>query len=149
MQHHRRLSKDKTDKLTLKDATAARKAFIIPCYYVIASVVGLTGLTVISRDGLSFAKGVLHYFACERHGLNYNNPCDRSRFEKLHRPGLVAISFVLFGLFPVVNFIFTTNFSELIETLTTHCCRRKVVVKEKESLLGKDTQTSDGEMSSN
>ena len=63
---------------------------------------------------------ILLYFNCERNGANPN--CNRGSFENESYPGLTALSYVLLGLFPAVNFLYVINFKEL-----SCWCRKKVL----------------------
>ena len=53
------------------------------------------------------------YFTCELPGIDPQNPCDQSRFQSLLNPELNCISYILLGLFPVVNLIFAVNAEEM------------------------------------
>ena len=109
----------------LKLSSAQSKLLFVLCYYVIITLVSLTGLTIASREGPAFAKEVVRYFTCELRGYNPSHPCDRSQLDKRHHPGLVSISFIFVGLYPLVNFFFTTNLTEVKDSLVKRCCSRE------------------------
>ncbi len=138
------MSKETDEKQGIKISSAESKILFILCYYVVMTVIALSGLTIISWKGPAFVQAYFHYFLCERAGYNPDSPCDRSKIDDLHQAGLVAISFIFVGLFPVINFIFTANFREFANALTK-CCHRKQEIesnKERQSLISKDSVKS-------
>ena len=66
-----------------------------------------------------FAEHLTDYFVCEAGGVDPNNPglCDglRDAFREFSYPQLVAASFVLLDIFPLVFLLYTVNFAELKE----------------------------------
>ena len=120
----------------LKLSSAQSKLLFVLCYYVIITLVSLTGLTIASREGPAFAKELIRYFGCELRGYNPSHPCDRSQLDKRQHPGLVSISFIFVGLYPLVNFFFTTNLTEVKDAVVKRCCPR-AEGEESKSLMGK------------
>lgn len=92
------------------------KLFIILSYYVIFGVVGLTSYSA----GLSARKereeDLIEYFACEARGSG--NSCSKSEVSQLDIESLVIVSFILTGLYPVVNLIYVIQVTELKQK----CC---------------------------
>ena len=88
-------------------------------YYVILAVIALLAFSLTTRDENQFATEVLHYFECERKGVDPDNPCDTSGYTSLPDVAITSISYILLGLFPSVNFIFVINVRELKQQLKT------------------------------
>ena len=105
------LFRAKQSKNPFKVGTAERKLLIIFCYYVVLGVIALTTFTVTTRNVELFTEELGQYFLCEAVGPE--DPCDRSGFEELTHPELVAVSYVLLGIFPVFNVVFAVNVNEL------------------------------------
>ena len=82
-------------------------------YYVILAVIALLAFSLTTRDGDRFISEVLSYFECERKGVDPDNPCDTSGYISLLNVAITSISYILLGLFPLVNFIFVINVREL------------------------------------
>ena len=123
------------DILTGIQATSAyrlgpieKRILIIFLYYVFMNVLTLTTFTIFSRNTQAFAREVLLYFVCEQNGINPSHPCDRSKFESLKDivPGL--LSFVLLGIFPFVNLVFTMSTKELRDRFKRCLQTRKPIV---------------------
>ena len=86
---------------------------IVFVYYVILAVIALLAFSLTIRDGDRFIKEVLLYFQCESKGVDPANPCDTSGYTVVLNVALTSLSYILLGLFPVVNFIFVINVREL------------------------------------
>ncbi len=132
-------SKETDEKEGIKISSAESKILFILCYYVLMTVVALSGLTIMSWKAPAFVQAYHQYFLCERAGYNPDSPCDRSGIDDLHEAGLVASSVIFVGIFPIVHFIFTANFREIAMALTKCCHRKQHSNKETQSLIGKGT----------
>ena len=94
--------------------TAERKILIVFVYYIFLSVLALLTYSQATRDAEPFISELLSYFECERKGVDVNMPCDTSGYERfIVNIVLSTISFVLLGLYPVLNLIFVIDFQEL------------------------------------
>lgn len=93
--------------------TAERKILIVFVYYVILAVIALLAFLMTIRDEEKFIHELGIYFVCERKGHDPDNPCDTSGYTKVLHVGLTTLSFILLGLFPMVNFMFVISVREL------------------------------------
>ena len=103
----------KLSKSPFKIDTAERKILIIFCYYVILGVIVLITFSFATRNDGRLLEELTGYFTCELPGIDPQNPCDRSRYQSLLNPELNCFSYVLLGIFPVVNLIFAVNVEEI------------------------------------
>ena len=103
----------KLSKSPFKIDTAEKKILIIFCYYIILGVIGLVTFTFATRNDDRILEEIAGYFTCELPGIDPLNPCDRSRYQALLDPELNCFSYILLGLFPVVNLIFAVNADKL------------------------------------
>ena len=138
MQHHG-LFKTSLRQSKNKIGTAERKILIVFVYYVIVIVVVVLGASLRVRDRDRTSNEIQCYFQCESRGVDPSNPCDTSGYFNIVTITMSTISFILLGLFPLVNFIFVVNIGELKE----HCvklfpCLFKKSIKQEE----KNTTTS-------
>ena len=101
--------------------TAERKLLIVFVYYVVLTVVALTAFTLIVQDAEKLISARLLYFQCESKGIDPDNPCDPNIHIKLDHVALTSLSYILLGLFPVVNFVFVISVRDLKETLRKRC----------------------------
>lgn len=124
------------------------KILFVVCYYMLITVVAMSGLTIVSWKSHAFVKALFSYFLCQRSGFNPANLCDRDGINQLHHAGLVAVSFIFIGLLPLVNFFFTANFRETAIALSKCCSRSRQEEpgqkmepskREQQSLITKDT----------
>ena len=97
--------------------TAERKLLIVFVYYVVLTVISITAFTLIVQDADRLFLARLQYFECKRKGVDPNNPCDPNIHIKLEHVALTSLSYILLGLFPVVNFVFVISVRELKEQL--------------------------------
>ena len=113
----------KQSKQPFKIGTAERKILIIFCYYVLLATIALTTFTVTTRNVGQFAAAVADNWQCELTGVDPENPCNelRASLEDITYPELTSCSYILLGLFPVVNLVFAVNISELKQKLKTWC----------------------------
>ena len=119
MQHHglfntnlRQQSKD-----NFKFGVAERKILIVFVYYVVFTVIALLGFSLLIRDRERFLAEVLCYFQCESRGVDPDDPCDDSSYMNHVNVAMTTASYVLLGLFPLVNFVFVVNVRELKQHL--------------------------------
>lgn len=89
------------------------KVLIILFYYVLLGVCTLTTFSVHSRNMQLFTSGLVSYFLCESTGTNDGKVCDRTAFEQFSNPIPAAFSFILLGLYPVINLIYVVKIQEL------------------------------------
>lgn len=109
--------------MDIKIGTAERKLLIVFIYYVLLAAIALTTFTISTRDSGVLAEKVFSYFKCEQNGHNSSSPCSRSEFGATKSAGLTTVSYILLGLFPVVNLIYAVNIQELKERW--HTCSAK------------------------
>lgn len=126
MQQHG-LFVNKYSKSPLKIGTAERKLLIVFCYYVLLAVIALTAFTLSTKNLSQSVKFILKHFDCERDGHNTSNPCSRSEFEELNNAALTTFSYILLGLFPIVNLVYAVNIQEL--KVYCQCFRKKATSK--------------------
>lgn len=100
-------------KSSMKIGAAERKILIVFCYYVLLAVIALTAFTLSTKNFPKTIRLFAEYFNCERNGHNSSNPCSRSEFERLNNATLTSFSYILLGLFPIVNLIYAVNIQEL------------------------------------
>ena len=106
-------------KHPLQISTSERKILIVLCYYILLSVVALTGVTIPLRNAERLANALTEYWQCETAGVA--PLCNRLRasFEELTNPGIITVSYVLLWIFPAVKLIFAVNISELKQKFKT------------------------------
>ena len=106
-------------KHPLQISTSERKILIVLCYYILLSVVALTGVTIPLRNSELLANALTEYWQCETAGVD--PLCNRLRasFEEQTNPGIITVSYVLLWIFPAVNLIFAVNISELKQKFKT------------------------------
>ena len=103
------LFKARQSRNPYKIGTAERKVLIVFVYYVILTVISLTAFTLIVQDADRLSSALLRYFECESKGVDPNNPCDPNTYIKLQHVAVISLSYILLGLFPVVNFVFVIS----------------------------------------
>ena len=89
------------------------KVLIILIYYILLGVCTLTTFSVTSRNIQHFTRELVSYFLCESTGLSDGEVCDRTTFEQFSNPIPAALSFIILGLYPVINLIYVVNIQEL------------------------------------
>ena len=97
-----------------KFGTAEKKLIVVFCYYIILSTISMTAFTLATRNASTVVKNIGLYFLCEQGGHDPDNPCMDDYIQQTY-PFLITLSFVLLGLFPVVNLIYVIDFKELKE----------------------------------
>ena len=89
---------------------AETKILLVLCYYAIFGVVSLTSFAVESASQEDLFRIIRQYFVCEAGGSG--TECDRSAFDEIANRELVVVTYLLFGLIPVVNLTFVINWKE-------------------------------------
>ena len=109
----------KKSKHPLQISTSERKILIVLCYYILLSVVALTGVTIPLRNAQLLTVALIEYWQCEAAGVDplCNRP--RTSFEEQTNPGIITVSYMLLWIFPAVNLIFAVNVSELKQKFKT------------------------------
>ena len=111
-----------------KTITAERKIFIVFVYYIIFTVMSLLSYSQVTRNEELFTEAVLDYFDCERQGIDPQNPCDTSGYEKfIVSVVLTTTSLMLLGFYPVLNFIFVIDVQELKKWLNRVTCKKELL----------------------
>ncbi len=115
-------------KSAFRIGTAERKVLIVFCYYIVLAVVALTTFTLTTRNDEVTVKRIFLYFVCEQKGHNPDDPCSRSDFEELTYPAWTTMSYILLGMFPIVNLIYAVNIQELKDFCQcgTRLCKFKI-----------------------
>ena len=76
-------------------------------------MISLTGLSIFIRNAGLFEDAIREYWQCEATGIDPKNPCNRTSFEEMTDPGLIAFAQIIYWIFPAVNLIFVVNISDL------------------------------------
>ena len=98
------------------------------CYYAVLAVVALTTFTISTRNDEMSAGIIAKHFICERNGVvDPGRSCDRSHVEGLGNPAWTTMSYILLGIFPIVNLIYAVNVQELREYCTCGTLKRKLL----------------------
>ena len=93
--------------------TAERKVLIVFVYYIFLSVVSLLTYSQSTRNGEHKIEELLSYFVCERRGVDPDHPCDTSGYKNyIVSVVLSTISFILIGLYSLLNFIYVVDFRD-------------------------------------
>lgn len=106
--------------------TAEAKVLVVIVYYMILGVVVLTIFTNSITDLGDLTTATREYFRCEGPGTGNATACESERKEVERMVNIVptTIAFVLLGLYPVFNLVYTVNVKELKTQLA--CMERKV-----------------------
>ena len=96
---------------------AERKILIVFVYEVIILLLILYGRILDVRDRERFLTEIHCYFQCESMGMDPENPCDTTNYMNIVTLVMTSISFILLGLFPLVNFLFVVNIQVLKQHL--------------------------------
>ena len=86
---------------------------IILGYFIIFGVSALTTFGVTLWNGQNFRKELVSYFLCESTGTNGDKVCSRMGIEQFSTPILIALTLLLFGLYPLVNLVYAVQIQEL------------------------------------
>ena len=89
------------------------RVLIILCYFILLGVSALTTFSVSSQNIQHFTRELISYLLCESTGTTNGKLCDRMAFEQFSNPIPTALSFLLLGLYPVVNLIYVVHIQEL------------------------------------
>ncbi len=100
-----------------KTGTAERKILIVFVYYVLLAVFAVLGFSLANRDAERFITEVIRYFQCERKGVDPDNPCDTSGYENIPNIYIALLSYVLIGMYPLINFLYVIDVQELKQHL--------------------------------
>ena len=120
----------------LSIGTAERKILIAFVYYIFLAVLALLTYSQATRDDEPFVRALLSYFECERNGYDPDNPCDTSGYERfIVSIVLASLSFILIGLYPLLNLVFVVDVQEFKQVLKKHFPRLKRHVSSKSSSL--------------
>lgn len=132
LQHHG-LFTDRHSQSKNKISAAERKILIVFVYEVIVLLLILYGRILDVRDRERFLSEINCYFQCESNGVDHGNPCDTTTYMNPITLTMTTISYILLGLFPLVNFLFIVNLRVLNQHLEKwlRLCFRKSPRKEK------------------
>ena len=97
----------------VKLQNAKVKMLIICCYYIILGLGAPLAFTISSVYLNGLQRELQDYFECEGCGVDSNQICDRSHYEKFVNPALITIGYSLFALYPVVTLIYIVEFSAM------------------------------------
>ena len=118
-----------------KFGTAEKKLLVVFSYYVVLASVALTAFTLSIRNSSNFITSIQQYFLCEQGGHDSSSPCSRDYISQSF-PSLTTLSYILLGLFPVVNLIYAMNLKELKEMA------QKLRLKRKKAYYNSDTPST-------
>ena len=132
MQHHG-LFTERQSQSKNKISAAERKILIVFVYDVIVLLLILYGRILDVRDRERFLSEINCYFQCESNGVDHGNLCDKTTYMNLITLTMTTISYILLGLFPLVNFLFIIKLRVLNQHLEKWLrpCFRKSPRKEK------------------
>ena len=116
MQQHG-LFKARQSRNPHKIGTAERKILIVFVYYILLAVFAVLGFSLATRDAKRVTSGVIRYFECERKGVDPDNPCDTSGYENITNMYISLLSYILIGMYPLINFIYVIDVRELKQHL--------------------------------
>ena len=139
MQHHG-LFKSSLRQSKNKIGAAERKILIVFVYYVVVIIFTLLGATLRVRDREHTTNEIQCYFQCESRGVDPSNPCDTSGYFNLVTLIMSSISFILLGLFPLVNFIFVVNIRELKERCIELLLKKPIKPEEKNTTTSSNSK---------
>ena len=97
------------------------KVLVISCYYAILALVFAATITLHKIQDLEqFISDITNYFLCEATGTL--RECDKPSVD-LYRRGVSLVSFILIGLYPIVNLIYVLNIQELKQKISKYIAR--------------------------
>ena len=88
----------------LKEAEV--KVIIISCCFAVLGLGATLAFAISSRSLDGIMSEVLDYFECELNGVNPDQPCERSGFERLLNPASKVIGYAALALYPVITLIY-------------------------------------------
>ena len=77
----------------------------------------ILGFSLATRGAKRFISEVIHYFDCERRGIDPDNLCDASGYINIPNVCISLLSYVLIGMYPLINFIYVIDVHELKQYL--------------------------------
>ena len=86
--------------------TPEKKLLIIFSYYIVFHVIFYVYYIIITTNLENISTEFLNYITCESNGHDPEDPCDKSRLEKLQQPVLEALTHNFLYLIPVLNLVF-------------------------------------------
>ena len=100
------------------------KILVLLSYYILFGIVQLINATITINQTAPFRDNLFKYFECQLTG--YDPACDdiKHQFEKLLKPGLNGVSYLLFAFLTWVNLLFAIRGEDvkwLIQKVTS-CC---------------------------
>ena len=148
MQHHG-LFTERHSQSKNKISTAERKILIVFVYDVIVLLLILYGRILDVRDRERFLSEINCYFQCESNGVDHGNLC-ATTYMNLVTLTMTTISYILLGLFPLVNFLFIIKLRVLnqhLEKWLRPCFRKsprkdKIVISCRSSSITPNQDTS-------
>ena len=117
-------------------------------YEVVVLLLILYGRIIDVRDRERFLSEINCYFMCESDGVDPDHLCDTNRYMNRTILTMTTMSYILLGLFPLVNFLFIVNIRAINQHLEKWLrpCRQKRTRKEKDVYSSvtpnQDTSTS-------
>ena len=91
---------------------AKLKLVIIFVYFSITSIFSLTAYTTVAKESAEFKRKLALYFRCESQGVQPDRICEKE-FGRLSGDILVAMIYVFFGFYSVVNLVYVVNIREI------------------------------------
>ena len=99
------------------------KVLVISCYFTIFAVYIITNFSIsIVHEQADYINNIANYFTCEATGTL--KQCDNP-FVEVSENIFAILTFVLIGLFPIVNLIYVLNIRELKQKLSKHFPKSK------------------------
>ena len=100
--------------------TAEKKLLILLFYFEILASFSLTTYTLNSRYFGEFVQSISEFFICEQSGHNVENPCSRSGITRYGFPWISALTYFIFGSFPIINLTYALK----IQDKKKLCCSK-------------------------
>ena len=149
LQHHG-LFTEKHSQSKNKISAAERKILIVFVYEVIVLLLILYGRILDVRDRERFLSEINCYFQCESSGVHPDHLCDTTTYMNYVTLTMTTISYILLGLFPLVNFLFIINIRVLSQHLEKYLrpCHQKRPRIEKAVSINSITPNQDTSTSS-
>ena len=88
------------------------KLLIIFVYFSITSIFSLVAYTVVAKQSTDFRTKLAVYFRCEAQGIQPDRACEKE-FGRFNGNVLVALIYLLLGLYPAVNLVYVVNVKEM------------------------------------
>ncbi len=97
-------------------------------------IVVLTTFTLNTRYDNEFVGSLLELFTCEQRGHDPDRPCSESDINCFGFPSATIVSYIIFGLFPVVILVYAINVMEAKKALRSKKKSYKLSQTSKRSL---------------